>query len=259
MSFEKDYNTLIKITTAKIRSKKLFDTEASDLVNECYIILIEKKIDYSLNEATKIINSLCFKEFDKPIHSGINDLVKSKKFYTSNSRPCKFCSEEKPINCFRIRNNSTMRRDTMCDDCRNKEAREYWKKNKEVRIKKGLEYWKKNKETLNAYRRSIYVSKRKSPKKEKIIKPPRVLKVKEIKLKIKIIKTKYTSYSAQLQNINAFENICHMHCFEIIKISENKELVKYKVGYKILSDLINLGSKLNFDNTCLEYHHLHIH
>lgn len=179
MSFETDYNILLQIATAEIRNKKLINADPSDFVSECYLVLIENKTSYSLDASKKIINRLCYKQLDTPIHSQLSDINKPKYFYTENSRPCKFCGEEMPINCFRIRSNSTGRRDTMCDSCRNKEARDYFKKNRDRCIKRSTDYWKENKDKLNAYKRSRYVSKRKTPKKEKVIKD---LKIKAIKI-----------------------------------------------------------------------------
>lgn len=118
MTFEQDYNKLYQFAKDFIINKDIDNIDPSDLLSDCYIYIIETKISYSLKEAKRIITNLGYKEKRKIHTCGIDKI--GHVYFKENNRPCKYCSEQKPIDCFPIRYNNPSIRRTMCNDCTNK-------------------------------------------------------------------------------------------------------------------------------------------
>jgi len=68
------------------------------------------------------------------------------------TKQCKTCKQEKPLNCFYIRK-ETQKHLNECKECRNKKNIENYNKDKKERIKKQKKYAEKHKKEIATYRK----------------------------------------------------------------------------------------------------------
>lgn len=131
MSFEKDYNKLVKYAKEVI-GRERSALQPDDLINEAYLIFHSKGKEYVFSEFTKAMRNYLLDEKRLNINVSVEDF-KRQKSYNEQDIVCKKCKgEPQPASCFQLRTkgNGYIYRENTCNTCRNKRVKEWISKNK---------------------------------------------------------------------------------------------------------------------------------
>lgn len=180
MTFEQDYNKLIKYAEIFIRQKKL-RIDAADLVNDAFIKHAESGREYFIGDIKSLIIGGSFKEQNHQQVNG-NDFYKPITKLTSSY--CKECKDDKPMSAFYLKDDNTILSPFgLCKECYIKKQLEHYYANKQLWLERSASYKEKNKQKIKIKKHEWYCKKVGyiAPIREK--KAPKLILPKPIKFK----------------------------------------------------------------------------
>lgn len=195
MTFEQDYNKLLKYASDVIRDKKL-RSDPADLVNEAYVRYINSGAIYNISTIRKYIIGDAFNELAHQMATVENEWEKAPKQTESF---CRCCKQTKPISAFYLKNkNSILIPFSDCKECTSIKRKKYRSENITTMTEASAAWKKKNKNRAKLSKKLYWINNRPDHKPKK----PKPVKVKPVKAaKVKLVKKKRKKLSAaQLRN-----------------------------------------------------------
>lgn len=148
MSFELDYNKIVRIVKSFIREKGLNLIEAEEIVSESYLKLVESEVGYDLKEFLSLCRKQIWGEkntFEKTFEGGIT--ASRHRYRGDDCKTCRECKEVLPINSFRDivlhKANGIIIKQSYCRKCQNKK--------KTQTPKGGLNIYRENSEDIDTF------------------------------------------------------------------------------------------------------------